>query len=445
MGASSVAQSDMYHANTLSTKAAMSIDVASRSEAMVKELWDRLPEAAFSEVQIVNSKLETLQARLVACEKASNASNNAGRLEEVKKALEGQQATHESKHNSMASRLDAMECKVAGFMDAHDKQKQMLELQHASHSEMASQVRAQAAHHAALSQRLSMAEGSVAEASRKHSQEMVSLQKLLEQLQSKSATCSVEELRQSVANADALMAQQAAQQATQQATLNLRCKALEDRINDGSGFVNSLHELQATIQTLREERDATSRSADQRFSHVEQSMTSLASEHTFQLQKFQRSFQEMQQQVASELNSRMAHHTAIDSRLGRVENSLRRSPDAQAGTQLEAVLKSIQELLMPCFREGSLRLRSFEQVLPLAVPFFQELAIQLRDGKVQLDELQKVTSELRTRHEALKELSEADKAAKDSVDARLHRLEKALSSQAGLAHMFLTMFFFLQV
>ena len=61
----------------------------------------------------------------------------------------------------------------------------------------------------------------------------------------------------------------------------------------------------------------------------------------------------------------------------------------------------------------------------------QELAIQLRDGKVQLDGLQKVTAELRARHEALKELSEADKAAKNSVDARLYRLEKAFSSQAG--------------
>ena len=48
-----------------------------------------------------------------------------------------------------------------------------------------------------------------------------------------------------------------------------------------------------------------------------------------------------------------------------------------------------------------------------------------------MDELQKVTAELRTRHEALKELSEADKAAKNSVDARLYRLEKAFSSQAG--------------
>ena len=57
--------------------------------------------------------------------------------------------------------------------------------------------------------------------------------------------------------------------------------------------------------------------------------------------------------------------------------------------------------------------------------------LPLRDGKVQLDELQKVTAELRARHEALKQLSEVDKAAKDSVDARLHRLEKALYTQAG--------------
>lgn len=384
----------------LRTKAAMSIDVASRSEAMVKELWERFPEAGH-EVQILNSKFEALQTRM----NVSSSSDKTGRLEEVKKALEGQHAAHESKQNSMASRLDALECKVAGFIDAHDKQKQMLELQNTSHTEMASQVRAQAAHHAALAQRMTNAEGLMAEAGRKNSQEIVALQNLLEQLQASRspAQLSIEELRQSLASAEAQAtqaAQQAAQLAQQQGAWNLRLKTLEDRNKDG-GFVNSMQELQATIQGLREERDANFRSAEQRFAHLEQSMASLASEQSFQLQKFQRSFQEMQQQVASELNSRMAHHTAIDGRLGRVESSIRHSPDAQSGQQLEAVLKSIQEL-----------------------------AIQLRDGKVQLDELQKVTAELRARHEALKELSEADKAAKNSVDARLYRLEKAFSSQA---------------
>ncbi|CAE7840903.1 SPATA5L1 [Symbiodinium sp. CCMP2592] len=379
----------------LRTKAAMSIDVASRSEAMVKELWERFPEAGH-EVQILNSKFEALQARM----NVSFSSDKTGRLEEVKKALEGQHAAHESKQNSMASRLDALECKVAGFIDAHDKQKQMLELQNTSHTEMASQFRAQAAHHAALAQRMTNAEGLMAEAGRKNSQEIVALQNLLEQLQASRspAQLSIEELRQSLASAEAQAtqaAQQAAQLAQQQGAWNLRLKTLEDRNKDGGGFVNSMQELQATIQGLREERDANFRSAEQRFAHLEQSMASLASEQSFQLQKFQRSFQEMQQQVASELNSRMAHHTAIDGRLGRVESSIRHSPDAQTGQQLEA-----------------------------------ELAIQLRDGKVQLDELQKVTAELRARHEALKELSEADKAAKNSVDARLYRLEKAFSSQA---------------
>ncbi|CAE7618271.1 SPATA5L1 [Symbiodinium microadriaticum] len=384
----------------LRTKAAMSIDVASRSEAMVKELWDRFPEAGH-EVQILNSKFEALQTRM----NVTLSSDKTGRLEEVKKAFEGQHAAHESKQNSMASRLEALECKVAGFMDAHDKQKQMLELQNTSHTEMASQVRAQAAHHAALAQRMTHAEGLMAEAGRKNSQEILALEKLVEQLQAtrSPAQLSIEELRQSLASAEAQAtqaAQQAALLAQQQGSWNLRLKTLEERNKDG-GFVNSMQELQATIQGLREERDANFRSAEQRFGHLEQSMASLASEQSFQLQKFQRSFQEMQQQVASELNSRMAHHTAIDGRLGRMESSLRNSPDAQTGQQLEAVLKSIQEL-----------------------------AIQLRDGKVQLDELQKVTAELRTRHEALKELSEADKAAKNSVDARLYRLEKAFSSQA---------------
>ena len=319
----------------LKTKAAMSIDVASRSEAMVKELWEQIPEA-------MNAKLETLQARLLSCEMA--------RLDEVKKTLEGQQAshaTHETKQNSMASRLDALECKVAGFLDSHEKQKQMLELQTTSHSELANQIRSQAAHHAALAQRISSAEGLVTEASQKNSQQLVVLQKLLDQQgeHKKSTSGLIEELKQTVAKAEAQLAQQTAQQAA----CSLRCKALEDRMKDmrtsegSSNFVHSMQELQATIQTLRDERDASLRSAEQRFVQLEQSLTSLASEQSFQLQKSQRSFQEMQQQVASELNARVTHHTAMDGRLSRVEGTLRHSPDAQTGTQLEAVLKSIQE------------------------------------------------------------------------------------------------------
>ena len=325
---------------TLKTKAAMSMDMASRSEAMIKELWERFPDCGSHEL-IINSKLEALQARLVTCEKASSGS----RLEDVKKALEGQQA-HETKHNSLASRLDVLECKVAGFMESHDKQKQMLELQNTSHSEMASQVRAQAAHHAALAQRMSNAEGLVTEASHKHSQEIGALQKLLDQLQSqasaegthrKSTSSSLEELRQTMAHAEG-------QQTAQLAAFNSRCKVLEDRIKEvraleGNNFVNSLQELQTTIQSLREERDTSFRSAEQRFGHLEQSLTSVASEQSFQIQKIQRSFGEMQQQVAAELNSRVAHHATIEGRLSRVESGLRGSHGPEG---LEAVLKSIQ-------------------------------------------------------------------------------------------------------
>eukprot|EP00930_Biecheleria_cincta_P020157 TRINITY_DN15221_c0_g1_i1.p1 TRINITY_DN15221_c0_g1~~TRINITY_DN15221_c0_g1_i1.p1 ORF type:complete len:619 (-),score=147.02 TRINITY_DN15221_c0_g1_i1:94-1926(-) len=385
-------------------------ELAARAEVNeLRERMQQLETALRSQGGLhdgISSKLDKVHHRLLACE-------NGQYLGDLRKAMDGDRANHESKHGALKSRIDRLEGKLGECIDRHDKHDRSIASHSDKHDELSGEVKSHAAHHSHLLQRLSNAESLVGEAAKRHAQELASTQKKVDQLCGQLAGEHGDHTRALSSRLEELHAAHSKLAADKEvvdarvSSMHARHSDLEHRLREAEQTIqttlaarsqehsqfqqtsrNSVQDIYNQLLEERSERERHHAGTEGRLRYLEACLGTSASENASHAQALHQSIKDLHSQVASELNSRLLHHTSVEERLQTLEARLHES--SSHGPQIEAAHRKLQ---------------AFDS--------------QLQQATVQLSEA----------HDTLKTHATAQRADYGIGD-RLERLERAVSSQA---------------
>eukprot|EP00933_Yihiella_yeosuensis_P056762 TRINITY_DN5619_c0_g1_i1.p1 TRINITY_DN5619_c0_g1~~TRINITY_DN5619_c0_g1_i1.p1 ORF type:complete len:662 (-),score=132.08 TRINITY_DN5619_c0_g1_i1:55-2040(-) len=313
-----------------------SAEATERIELQMKELKEfvtNLESALRSHgtaQQLANSKLEQFHGRLQAMENGSN-----GVSSDLQRAVDDDRTKHEARHSLLQDRLQSIESKLSSYVDKHEKHVRLLDSHGEVHARLISNVEAHSEQQHIVSQRLGHLENDAADIARKHSQELGSATRKLEELQSAldaerdrhdSHWNSLEEFRKAHAQLSNMCEAGNTRHESHIArhvSLEQRLQGIEKRLMEaGDERAKQLLAVGADMQDLhvqvareKNARESKQASLQERVDALEKHRGNSAEEHSLHLHGMHSNMKDLHHKVMTEMNLRSVHQSALEERI----------------------------------------------------------------------------------------------------------------------------------